>query len=133
MGERVNEKRVMKTHKDLNVWKEPMDLVVDIYEITNKFPDYEKFGLSSQMQKCAVSIPSNIAEGAARSGAKEFIRYLYISLGSLSELETQLIIAHKLNYVSNDIYDNLNKAIEILRKKLINLIKYQKRASKNDT
>jgi four helix bundle protein len=75
-------------HKDLDVWKRSMDLVVKVYQITKLFPDTEKYGLSSQMRRAAVSIPSNIAEGAARKGDKEFIQFLYISIGSLSELET---------------------------------------------
>jgi four helix bundle protein len=75
-------------HKDLDVWKRSMDLVVKVYQITKLFPDTEKYGLTSQMRRAAVSIPSNIAEGAARKGDKEFIQFLYISIGSLSELET---------------------------------------------
>ncbi|MFV8360212.1 four helix bundle protein [Flavobacterium sp. LS1P3] len=75
-------------HKDLDVWKRSMDLVVKVYQITKLFPDTEKYGLSSQMRRAAVSIPSNITEGAARKGDKEFIQFLYISIGSLSELET---------------------------------------------
>jgi four helix bundle protein len=76
-------------HKDLDVWKKSMNLVVLIYDITSKFPSDERFGLTSQMRRAAVSIPSNIAEGAARKGDKEFIQFLMIALGSLSELETQ--------------------------------------------
>lgn len=128
----MSENKSSKTHKDLNVWKESMSLVLDIYEITRKFPDYEKFSLSNQMQRCAVSIPSNIAEGAARSSVKEFIQFLYISLGSLSELETQLIISYKLNYISDTNFKDLANKIEIIRKQLLNLIKYQKEKNKND-
>jgi four helix bundle protein len=76
-------------HKDLDLWKKSMNLVVLIYDITSKFPSDERFGLTSQMRRAAVSIPSNIAEGAARKGDKEFIQFLMIALGSLSELETQ--------------------------------------------
>jgi four helix bundle protein len=76
-------------HKDLDVWKKSMALVVLIYDITSKFSSDERFGLTSQMRRAAVSIPSNIAEGAARKGDKEFIQFLMIALGSLSELETQ--------------------------------------------
>jgi len=125
-------KNTVKTHKDLTVWKESMSLVLDIYEITKKFPDYEKFGLSNQMQRSSVSIPSNIAEGAARSSVKEFIQFLYISLGSLSELETQLIISYKLNYIPEANFTELANKLEIIRKQLLNLIKYQKEKSKND-
>jgi len=86
----------MKTHKDLDIWKNSIDLVVKIYNITKQFPDSERYTLSSQMQRATISIPSNIAEGAARQFVKEFIQFLYISLGSLAELETQLMIAFKL-------------------------------------
>ncbi|MBC8400312.1 MAG: four helix bundle protein [Candidatus Marinimicrobia bacterium] len=112
----------MKSHKDLDVWKNSMSIVTEIYQLTKQFPDEEKFGLSSQLRRAAVSIPSNIAEGAARSSNKEFIHFLYISLGSLSELETQLLIANNLEYCQfdNDIIENLVG----IRKMLLGLIKY---------
>ena len=90
------------THKDLEVWKLSIDLVVRIYDITNSLPSEEKFGLISQMRRSAVSVPSNIAEGAGRSSTKEFMRFIDIASGSLSELETQLIIIEKLNFISAD-------------------------------
>ena len=90
----------VKSHKDLKVWQESMDLVIQIYKLVENFPKHEIYGLSSQIRRAAVSIPSNIAEGAGRSGEKEFIRFLYIALGSLSEVETQLEISQRLNYNS---------------------------------
>jgi len=111
------------THQDLDVWKLGIDLVQKIYSATAKFPKEELIGLASQMRKAAISIPSNIAEGYARAGRKELTQFLYISLGSLSELETQIIIAVKLGFISND---QLLLDIEIVRRKLLNLIKYQK-------
>ena len=89
------------THKDLDVWKLSIDLVKDVYNITKTFPQSEIYGLTSQIRRCAVSIPSNIAEGSARSSNKEFIQFLYIALGSCAELETQLIISKEINVVSN--------------------------------
>jgi len=89
-------------HKDLDVWKKSMDLVETVYKLTQKFPESEKFGLTSQMRRCAVSIPSNIAEGAARKGDKEFIHFLHIALGSLSELETQYLIAMRLIFIEKE-------------------------------
>ena len=86
-------------HKDLEVWKKSMDLVESIYTLTQRFPEAEKFGLTSQMRRSAVSIPSNIAEGAARKGDKEFLHFLPIALGSLSELETQYLIATRLEFI----------------------------------
>ncbi len=116
----------MKTHKDLEVWKEGVDLVVAIYKLTSYFPKEEQFGLTSQMRRAAVSVPSNIAEGAARQSKKEFIKYLYIALGSISELETQYLISQKLNY-SGPI--DLGEPITRIRQKLLNFIKHLK--SKN--
>ena len=87
------ENNTIRTHKDLDVWKESILLVKDIYEISSNFPKEEIYGLTLQIRRNATSIPSNIAEGAARNTKKEFLKFLYIALGSLSELETQLIIA----------------------------------------
>jgi four helix bundle protein len=89
-------------HKNLDVWKKSMDLVEVTYKLTQQFPDSEKFGLTSQMRRSAVSIPSNIAEGAARKGDKELIQFLYIALGSISELETQYLIAVRLKFTNKD-------------------------------
>lgn len=117
----------MKTHKDLDIWKFGIKLVKEVYLLTETFPLSEKFGLSSQMQRCAVSIPSNIAEGAARQSKKEYIHFLYISLGSLSELETQLIITQEISYIkSMEFFEGI---IEEIRRKLFNFISYQKRES----
>lgn len=109
------------SHKDLKVWKESMALVVMIYDITEQFPSKESFGLTSQIRRAAVSIPSNIAEGAGRKGGKEFSRFLFIALGSLSEIETQLEIAYRLHYIEN--IESVNKNIYFIRKMLANLIK----------
>jgi four helix bundle protein len=89
-------------HYRLDAWKVSRQLVVAIYRLTQHFPKQEMFGLTSQMRRAAVSIPSNIAEGAARSGQREFMQYLNIARGSLSELETQLLIAADLGYIQQD-------------------------------
>jgi len=112
-------------HKNMDVWKLSMDLVINVYEITSKFPVEERFGLAQQMRRAAVSIPSNIAEGAARKSPNEFIQFLYISLGSLSELETQLIITERLNFSPSGLsreYDNCDR----IRQMIIGLIRYKK-------
>ena len=114
-------------HKDLDVWKLGIELVTKIYEITSHFPTTEQFGLTSQMQRAAVSVPSNIAEGAARNSEKEYIHFLYISLGSLTELETQLIISEKLGFLDNK---SIFEEVEKLRRKLLNFIKYFKKKNK---
>jgi len=113
-------------HKDLDIWKLGIELVEKIYKIIKSFPDSERFGLISQMQRAGVSYSSNIAEGAARKSIKEYIQFLYISLGSLSELETQLIISGKLGYFNdNSIFEDIEK----LRRKYLNFIKYIKNKS----
>jgi four helix bundle protein len=111
-------------HKDLDVWKKGIEFVVNIYSATEIFPKTETYGLTNQLRRAAVSVPSNIAEGAARNSDKEFIQFLFIALGSLSETETQIIIASKLNYISNG--DNILDNIQTLRKMLTGLIKYLK-------
>ncbi len=104
----------MKSHKDLTVYKTSIDLVVDIYQLSQNFPDAEKFGLTSQIRRAAVSVPSNIAEGAARSSKKEFIRFLYIALGSVAEIETQFEIANRLEFIK-DTTEVVEKIIYIRR------------------
>ena len=86
-------------HKKLEVWQTSMDFVVKVYDLFVQFPSEEKFGLVSQLRRAAVSIPSNIAEGCSRNNPKETIQYLYFSLGSLSEVETQLILSERLGFI----------------------------------
>ena len=112
----------MKDHKDLDVWKQSMVLVEDIYTLTKNFPSDEKYGLSSQIKRAVVSVPSNIAEGAGRKGDKEFIQFLYIAMGSLSELETQLILANRLQF-TNSVESYLSQ-IEKIKNMLFGLIRY---------
>lgn len=94
----------MKTsdYKELQVWQKAMDLVVEIYKISKLLPKEETYGISDQIRRAAVSIPSNIAEGQSRNSAKEFIQFLSIARGSLAELETQLLICTKVNMLSED-------------------------------
>jgi four helix bundle protein len=89
-------------HKDLDVWKKGMELVEKFYASSSAFPDSERFGLISQIRRAAVSIPSNIAEGAARKSDKELLQFISISLGSLAEIETQYLIAVRLKYLRDD-------------------------------
>ncbi|WGV25544.1 four helix bundle protein [Halotia branconii] len=92
----------INSYRDLKVWQFSMDLVEQIYCITENFPKHEVYQLSSQMQRAAVSIPSNIAEGHARESTKEFVRYLSITLGSLAELETQVMLAQRRAYIDKE-------------------------------
>lgn len=109
-------------HKNLDVWKHSMDLVVLVYDLTNLFPKEEKYGLISQMRRAAVSIPSNIAEGVARKGNKELLHFLYTSLGSLSELETQYLIAQKLNFINEN--ELITLQIEKVKKLILGFRNY---------
>lgn len=117
---------MLKTQKDLEVWKNSVDLVAFIYEITRTYPKEEIYGITNQIRLAAVSIPSNLAEGAARAGHKEFIQFLYISLGSLSEMETQLIISNKINFISQNTLDEITNKINQIRSQITGLIKYFK-------
>jgi four helix bundle protein len=114
---------LIKTYKDLEIWQKGMDLTVMVYEFSSALPSEEKYGLVSQMRRSAISFPSNIAEGSTRSSVKEFIHFLNIALGSLAELETQLIICKRLKFKTPD---SLIKQIEEIRKKNLNYIKYLK-------
>ncbi|MBU0559907.1 MAG: four helix bundle protein [Bacteroidetes bacterium] len=112
-----------KPHKKLLAWQKAIELVENIYHLTQSFPQDEKYGLTSQIRRSAVSIPSNIAEGTARSTVKDKFHFLIIARGSLSELDTQLEIAKKLNYTSADDYmfvDNLMDECARLLQGLIN-------------
>lgn len=112
------------SHKKLDAWKLSMDLVVEVYNITKNFPKEEMYGLTNQIRRCAVSIPSNIAEGCARQNDKETVQFLYISIGSIAELETQLLISKELEYIMNvdKILDDLTK----IKGVILGLIKYLK-------
>ncbi len=113
----------MRPHKNLLAWKESISFVEEIYNLTNKLPDTERFGLTSQLRRAAVSIPTNVSEGAARHTKKEFIHFLYISSGSLSEVDTLLTIASNLNYMSKNDLENSELKINKIGSLLNGLIK----------
>ena len=111
-------------HKKLDVYKEAMRLVTLIYQVVKQLPDDEKYGLTSQIKRAAISIPSNIAEGAARKSTKELVQFLYIALGSLAEVETQLELAHELGYIDKSTEINTKVHQEfLLITRLINSLK----------
>jgi len=114
----------MRRHnfKNLIVWKESIEIVDLVYEISAKFPDFEKYGLQSQMNRSAVSIASNIAEGTSKKSDKFFIKYLEYSLGSAFELETQLIIGQRRKYITLETYQSIEEKITLVQKKIVNLI-----------
>lgn len=114
----------MKRHnfKKLQIWLESIELVTKNYEFTATLPNYEKFGLKSQLNRCAVSIPSNIAEGTSKRTNKHFIKYLEDSLGSAFEWETQLIICKNLHFISEEKFDFFERKIQKIQQKISNFI-----------
>ena len=123
----------METHKDLRVWQQSIEMVTSIYLMTKAFPKEELFGLVSQMRRAAVSVPSNIAEGYARGMNKEKLYFLRISSGSMSEIETQLILSSNLGYIGQETYDELSEQITSVWKQLNALISsIKKRLSPQD-
>ena len=117
----------MQTYKDLTVWNKSIELTMEIYRLTKLFPQEEKFGLVSQMRRCAVSIPSNIAEGFARRGKRENAQFINISYGSATEFETQIIISKKLNFFEEDNWCETQKLLEEILKLLYNYRAYLKK------
>lgn len=100
--------------RQLKIWKEGIELTKSVYTLTKKFPTDERFNLTSQLRRCTVSVPSNIAEGTSRSSNKAFSHFLEISLGSLFELETQIILSHELEFLDNESFSTIeNKIIEL--------------------
>jgi four helix bundle protein len=120
----------MFAHKKLSVWQESMMLVVDLYHYTSTFPKTEIFSLTSQIRRSAISVPANISEGAARGKPKEFIRFLRISFGSLSELETHLDLAHRLQYLDYDTFLELQIKMKRIASQISGLIRSVERKSK---
>ena len=116
-----------KPHKKLEVWKQSMGIVTELYKVTKGFPKEEKYVLTDQIKRSAISVPSNIAEGAGRHTKKEFINFLHIAQGSLSELDTQLEIALRLGYLKHDTYKFVDKYMTDIDKMLTGLIKSQKK------
>ncbi|HJX89733.1 MAG TPA: four helix bundle protein [Pyrinomonadaceae bacterium] len=111
----------MRPHEKLDLWKKAIEFVVSIYKATESFPKDEKFGLTSQLRRAAVSIVANIAEGAGRKSSKEFRQFLSHSQGSASEVDTELVIAHRLNYLSRMDYDNLSEDLDHIGRMLTRL------------
>ncbi|PXV59204.1 four helix bundle protein [Dyella jiangningensis] len=112
----MNRESAKRPHEDLTVWQRAMVLVEQVYACSSTFPDSERFGLTAQMRRAAISVPSNIAEGAARRSTPEYLRFLSIARGSLSELDTQLQIAARLGYgkVSSDIRTCIDEVFAML-------------------
>lgn len=113
----------IKNFRDLKIWNLGIEIVADVYNLSKKFPKEEIYGLTSQMRRSAISIPSNIAEGFARNHNKEYKQFLYISLGSCAELETQIEAAFMLNYINKDLKEILLEKTNHLSRMTMNLVK----------
>ena len=114
-----------KPHKKLDLWNTAMELAVDIYSATENFPKDERYSLTDQIRRAAVSVPSNVAEGAGRQTRKEFVNYLHMAQGSLSELDTQLELARRLGYLGHDNWMIFDQQVERIDKMLSGLIRHQ--------
>ena len=112
----------VRSYKDLIIWQKSIDLVVEIYQSLKSFPREELYALSDQIKRCAVSVPSNIAEGQSRQHTAEFRQFLYIAMGSLAELDTQLIIAHRRGYIGSKDNEFFAARVIELRKMISALI-----------
>ena len=112
-----------KSYRDLEVWQRSMRLAKRIYQVTQKFPTEERFGLTNQLRGAAVSVPSNLAEGHARFGPGEFSRFLSIAMGSVAELETQILLSQDLGYVSEAVTHELLAELDVIGKMLRGLAK----------
>ena len=109
----------MHNYNNLQIWQQAMDLVEEIYKLTASFPIEEKFGLVSQMTRAAVSIPSNIAEGAGRNSDKDFAHFISIAIGSLYELNTQIVLSERLGYINQSQSQELQKKLDNLQRKSV--------------
>ena len=109
----------MHNYNNLQIWQQAMDLVEEIYKLTASFPIEEKFGLVSQMTRAAVSIPSNIAEGAGRNSDKDFAHFISIAIGSLYELHTQIVLSERLGYINQSQSQELQKKLDNLQRKSV--------------
>lgn len=118
-------------YKELDVWKEAINLVTSIYKITEDYPKTEVYGIVTQIRRCAVSVPSNISEGIVKHSDKETLRFLDIALGSLAELDTQMFISQNLGYINS--YETFDVQISKVRALLNGLIKYYNKQLKDDT
>jgi len=111
-----------KNYRDLIVWQDAIKIAKTVYKLVEKFPKHENYALADQLRRAAVSVPSNIAEGQARKAPGDFRRFLHIALGSLAEVDTQLILAQEFGYLSKEDIDPMDEHIQSLRKKLYALI-----------
>jgi four helix bundle protein len=114
----------MRNFRNLEIWKQGIDIVKEVYKLSYQLPNKEVFGLKSQITRAAVSIPSNIAEGAGRNSNKDFSRFIHFAIGSSFELETQLIIAHEICFIEKDTFYEIMEKLELIQKRLVKFSRY---------
>ena len=117
----------MRPHEKLEVWETAVDFVIAVYKQTGSFPKEEKFGLTSQIRRAAVSVPANIAEGAGRHSGREFAHFLSTAQGSASELATELLIAHRLGYLNQEIYSGMSAKLDSIGRMIGGLSRHVRR------
>lgn len=120
---------MLKSYKDLDVWKKAYKFCIQIYNLTKSFPEEERYGLASQMRRAAVSIPCNIAEGYGRRTKKEYIQFLYVAYGSVCELETQTMLVSDLGYINSEIMTSFQQDFRDVERMLKALIKSLERST----
>ena len=113
----------IKTYRDLLIWQKSMALVSEVYKLTKSFPNEEMFGLSAQLRKASVSVPSNIAEGYGRNSTKDYVRFLHIAIGSLYEIQTQIEIAFELKYLPSEDFTRLDKLMKEIERMISSLLR----------
>ena len=111
-------------HRDLEVWNKAINMVTEIYKVTNTFPSHELYALTNQMRRAAISVPSNISEGCARFSDKETLKFISIAIGSIAELQTQFVIAKNLNYIEDE--KKYTEQLEEIKRMLLGITKYLK-------
>ena len=116
-----------KSYRDLDVWQRSMRLAKRVYQVTQKFPGDERFGLTNQLRRAAVSVPSNLAEGHARFGAAEFSRFTSITMGSVAEIETQILLSNDLSYITSEMTQEVLGELDAIGKMLRGLAKASQR------
>jgi len=116
----------MRPHEKLDVWNKAVDFVIEVYRKSERFPKEERYGLALQIRRAAVSIPANIAEGAARQSKKEFAHFLSNAQGSSSELETELLIAYRLGYLDHGDYTKMREALDAIGRMMVGLSRQEK-------
>lgn len=122
-----------QNYKDLRVWQEALELVMEVYRLVGQFPGHEQFGLTNQLRRAVVSVPANIAEGQGRLYAKEFVRHLSIARGSLAEVDTHLYVAERLAYIQHAECTTVRRRIEFIRSMIKALVRTLKLREQQET